>query len=219
MYNLGEQFRIDYEKAISDQNGIIKGKKYRITILTERLVRFEYSESGKFEDRPTELVLNRSFKTPKFEIKQDDMFIELATPYLKFSYVKEKKLETDRMWYYGHPEAKKYNGPFTILANKNNNNPLSRNGLYSIDGFATIDDSTTKVFESTGNLIERENKEIDIYLFAYGHDYEKALQDYFVLTGYPPLIPRYALGNWWNKNVSYTDLSLKELLETFEVEE
>ncbi len=234
MYSLGEHFNIDYKKAISDNNGIIKGEKYRITILTERLIRLEYSDNGKFEDRPTELVLNRLFKVPKFEIKQDEYYIELSTSYFKLSYVKNrpfkggminrgsnlkvKVIETDRTWYYGHPEAKKYNGPFVILANKKNNNVLYRDGLYSIDGFATLDDSESKVFEPTGTLKDKENKQIDIYLFAYGKDFDSAIKDYFELTGYPALIPRYALGNWWSKNDKYDDYSLKELLTNFEKE-
>ena len=43
---------------------MIIGNKYRITILTERLVRFEYNEAGSFEDRPTEFVKNRKFQKP-----------------------------------------------------------------------------------------------------------------------------------------------------------
>lgn len=235
MYNLGEQFNIDYQKALSDSNGIIKGEKYRITVMTERLLRLEYSENGKFEDRPTELALNRLFKVPKFEIKQDEYYIELATSYFKLSYVKNKNfkdgainrgsnlkvkvIETDKTWYYGHPEAKKYNGSFVILPNKKNNNVLYRDGLYSIDGFATIDDSNSQVFLPTGTLKTKEERQIDIYLFAYGKDFDSAIKDYFELTGYPALIPRYALGNWWSKNDDYNDYSLKELLSNFEREE
>lgn len=235
MYNLGDQFKVNYERCIADKNGVIQGEKYRITLLTERLIRLEYNEEGIFEDRPTQLVVNRMFNVPKFDIKQDDYYIELTTDYFKLLYAKNrpfkgslinkksnlrvKVLKTDKTWYYTHPEAKRYNGPFTILANKKNNNPLYRNGLYSIDGFATIDDSNSKVFEPTGALKARDKKSVDVYLFAYGKDYKEALKDYFELTGYPALIPRYALGNWWNKNTNYNDASLKELLTNFEQED
>ena len=51
----------------------------------------------------------------------------------------------------------------------------------------------------------------------YGTDYERCLKDYFTLTGYPPLIPRYALGNWWSKNVKYNDETLKALIDSFKL--
>ena len=56
MYNLGEQFTFDYNKALADKANIIQGENYSFTILSERLIRLEYSKDGLFEDRPTELV-------------------------------------------------------------------------------------------------------------------------------------------------------------------
>ena len=43
---------------------VVKGEKYRITVLTEGLLRLEYSESGKFVDEATQTVWNRDFETP-----------------------------------------------------------------------------------------------------------------------------------------------------------
>ena len=38
---------------------VVAGDKYRFTVLTDRLIRMEYSESGVFEDRATQTVINR----------------------------------------------------------------------------------------------------------------------------------------------------------------
>ena len=46
MYPLGKQFEIDGSKAKSDEKCTYKGNHYRITVLSERLVRLEYSPSG-----------------------------------------------------------------------------------------------------------------------------------------------------------------------------
>ena len=43
-----------------------------------------------------------------------------------------------------------------------------------------------------------------------------ALKDYYMMTGYPALIPRYALGNWWSRNITYDDESTHELIRSFE---
>ena len=40
---------------------IVVGDKYRITHLTEGLLRLEYSEDGVFEDRATQMVFFRDF--------------------------------------------------------------------------------------------------------------------------------------------------------------
>ena len=46
-------FKPDYTSVISQPQCIFKGQKYRITILSDVLVRLEYSDTGYFEDRPT----------------------------------------------------------------------------------------------------------------------------------------------------------------------
>ena len=40
---------------------VIQGENYRISVLTESLVRLEYSEDGVFEDGQTQVVQNRDF--------------------------------------------------------------------------------------------------------------------------------------------------------------
>ena len=89
MYPLGKQFEIDVSKAKSDDKCIYKGKHYRITILSERLVRLEYSPSGAFVDAPSQFALNRSFTFPEYQTKQDAKFLEITTKYFKLTYVKE----------------------------------------------------------------------------------------------------------------------------------
>ena len=70
-------------------------------------------------------------------------------------------------------------------------------------------------FNSLNILGKRETKNIDTYVFLYGKDFATCLRDYFALTGYPALLPRYALGTWWSKNAAYDDLSLKKLVDEF----
>ena len=87
MYNLGEQFKVG-KNSFPNPKAVIKGEKYRITILTERLVRLEYNENGIFEDRATEVVFNRRFDVPKFEMFEDATTLTISTEYFKFSTVK-----------------------------------------------------------------------------------------------------------------------------------
>lgn len=230
MYPLGDNFKLKVNPIANPKN-IIKGNKYRITILTERLIRFEYNESGVFEDLPTEFAWNRNFSDVNYNVRQDSRFLEVTTPYFKISYTKEKGfkgnkfspdsnlkvevLNSNAVWYYGHPEAKNYGAPSSEIDSSSSKIRFSKS-LYSLDGFASFDDSHSKVIEEDGTIRERKEKELDIYVFAYLKDFSKALKDYFYLTGYPALIPRYALGNWWSRDLPYDDKSLKKLLDTFE---
>jgi len=229
MYDLGSEFKIDLNKAKANPECVFKGKKYRITVLTERLVRLEYSENGFFVDEPTQRVLYRNLPKPNFISKETDDTLTIVTKYFELVYKKEKKfksnsltpmvnlkislLNTDRVWYYGHPEARNYDSISHKLTDKK-----KLKGLYSLDGFATIDDSSTNIFKENGSLKKRENKSIDIYVFLYNKDFYFCLNDYFAITGNPPLIPRIALGNWWCKNDFYDDEQIYKLVNKFESE-
>ena len=233
MYNLGEHFNMNLDRSKSNKKCIFKGEKYRITILSERLVRLEYNIEGNFVDEPSELVWYRDFEKPNFLVKEDANYLIIKTKYFRLTYVKEKPfqgsklntmanlkvelLNTDKIWYYGHPEVRNYSAPNFSL--DDNNKHAFTKGLYSSDGFVTIDDSDTKIFNALGNLEDRKSKGVDLYLFMYLKDFADCLKDYYALTGYPSLIPRYALGNWWSRNIPYDDLGVKNLILEFERQE
>lgn len=228
MYPLGDQFKLK-TNPITDSKNIIKGEKFRISILSERLVRFEYNENGEFEDLPTEFAWNRNFSDVNVDVKQDSRYLEITTTFFKINYTKEKPfkgssisptsnlrveiLNSNNVWYYGHPEIKNFGAPAKDLTLDGKIKFVK--GLYSPDGFASFDDSNSNVIEADGTVRPRENKEIDIYLFVYLKDYFAGLKDYYYLTGAPALIPRYALGNWWSRDLEYNDVTLKNLVDQF----
>lgn len=43
---------------------VLQGKHWRIDILTESLIRLEWSDSGKFEDRLTQMAVNHATLEP-----------------------------------------------------------------------------------------------------------------------------------------------------------
>ena len=230
MYFLGNHFKRDIKQAISNPNNIIKGQYYRITILSDSLYRFEYNPKGIFEDRPTLLAWFRNTAPVQFKKVEVNNKIKIITKYAKISYIKEKKflgtkinpsvnlkvelLNSKRIWYYKHPEIRNLGGPSLEMQNKDGKLQFGKS-LFSLDGFVSIDDSKNQVIDENGCLNERDNEEIDVYLFVYGNDFKLGLKDYYNLTGYPTLIPRYALGNWWIKNETYTQNQIINLVEKF----
>ena len=89
MASLEKHFQINPENLISDSKMIFKGVNYRITVLSERLIRFEYSLDGKFYDGATEIVHNRNFNIPKIKVEQDEKFLVITTKYFMMQYAKE----------------------------------------------------------------------------------------------------------------------------------
>ena len=81
MYPLGKQFEVDYTRSKSNRKNIIQGKFFRISVITERVVRLEYSPSGQFVDRPTQLVLRRDAGPTDFSVRQDTNIMEVVTRY------------------------------------------------------------------------------------------------------------------------------------------
>ena len=91
MAKLDTCFIPDFSKSISNEQVVFRGTNYRISVLSERLIRMEYSVDGHFSDNLTTLVANRNFKVPMFKVQQDDKYIVITTNYFTFQYLKNKK--------------------------------------------------------------------------------------------------------------------------------
>ena len=225
-----EGFVPDKSKSQSNSAAVFKGENYRITVLSERLVRLEYSVNGNFNDNLTTLVKNRNFSVPNFKVEQDSKYIVISTKYFMLQYLKNKPflgpkfapdsnlkinlLNTDKMWFYGHVEARNFYGGAISLDNYQGKVSLDK-GLYSTDGFVSLDDSGNMEIDDDGFLKEPDPNKVDIYVFMYKRDFGLCLKDYYTLTGYPYMPPRYAFGVWWNREKIYNFLDTKELVNSF----
>lgn len=228
MANVSNYYIESRDKLISDKESYIIGNKYRFTVLSPRLIRLEYSADGIFEDRPTALVINRSFPKVNYSITESETLIQIATEVFTLTYVKDKELKSSTLssnikavinntkieWQLNNPEAKNLRSiNFSIDSIKDK--IILDKGLYSLDGFCIIDDSSNPVLDENDSFIQRKPGVKDLYLFMYNKDFEGCLSDYFTLTGYPSLIPRYALGAWWYKNDKYTTDDINNLITRF----
>ena len=163
MAGLQEHFKFDYKSILPLTNNIIRGNKFRITVLSELLIRLEYSESGLFEDRPTELVQQRNFPEVKFERKEDSNFLTIETSYFQLTYRKEAPFagpkmspdqnlrinlkNTDKFWYFNHPEVRNFGGTAFSLDGADGNVKWKVYGEYCQCGFWARDISVGKCYE------------------------------------------------------------------------
>lgn len=91
------------------------------------------------------------------------------------------------------------------------------NGILSRDGWAIVDESKRPLFtrddSSWGSWVDErpEGDRLDLYIFAYGHDYTAALADFSKVAGKVPMPPKYAFGYWWSRYWAYTDEEMLEI--------
>ena len=227
MANVSNYYIESRTKLISNKESCIIGNKYRITILTPRLARLEYTPSGKFIDDPTALVINRTFPKTPYGITESETLIQIDTGIFTITYVKDKDFKAGNLgsnlkavinnttieWQMNSPQVKNLRGiNYSIDSIKDK--IILDTGLYSLDGYAVVKDNTPVLTEND-IFTPREEGSKDIYLFMYNKDFDGCLNDYFTLTGYPNLIPRYALGAWWYKNDNYTSKDIISLVDRF----
>lgn len=214
---------------LHNAGSIVQGKNYRFTVLTPQMIRLEYSDEGLFEDRATQTVINRDFNVPEFKVIDEEDNLEIITDCVHLIYDKKKFSKNGliikvrgntsafhSIWHYGE-EIDDLKGTARTLDGANGKIPLER-GLISKNGFSIIDDSNSLVLTEDGWVAPREKDVIDIYFLGYGRNYINCLKDFYKLCGNTPLLPRYALGNWWSRYYKYTENEYKELIERFEKE-
>jgi hypothetical protein len=71
---------------VAPKQSILQGEHYRITILTDGLIRFEWSNDGEFEDRASTFATNRDVPAVGFEKVVDDDGIQVLTSRFHLSY-------------------------------------------------------------------------------------------------------------------------------------
>lgn len=193
---------------------VYQEKDLRISLITSRLLR---TEKGSFCDLPTQIVQNRDFSNPKYTILSDKKRVNIQTEDVLFS-VRKSDGKVTYAHFDSNVDTKKLGkcplpGTTRTLDTVNGKTKLE-NGITSRNGTAVIDDSKSLAITSEGNLLPRQ-KCSDRYWFAYGHDYLAELRDFFALTGRVPLIPKYALGNWWSRYRAYTQEEYRALMNEF----
>ena len=61
MSTLGNHFLPNMNNRMTNPKAVFKGKNYRISIISDMILRLEYDETGVFNDYLTENIQNRSF--------------------------------------------------------------------------------------------------------------------------------------------------------------
>ena len=217
-------------------DAVLQGEHWRIGILTDALVRFEWSDSGRFVDEPTQMALVRDFgAVPEFIVVERDGWLDIDTASLHITYNQRRfskeglsvtvkhVTSIENTWYYSEAQRHNLGGTYRTLDEADGRVALDP-GVNGRDGWAVIDDSGSNVIrKAAGNpfgtwIAPKDEPSEDFYFFGYGLRYREAVKALYQLTGPTPLLPRFALGNWWSRYHRYTEAEYRELVERFEAE-
>ncbi len=209
--------------------------KVRISVITERIIRVERSERGSFEERPSQKIMCRQFQEPFFtsEVTEDHkclvttgsalFWVDLGDLSVKVK-LTDGSNDTDQLPWIDSEKVHYIGGTFRTLDNglgdrilygENKGKIELKDSVFSEEGVAVIDDSASYLLNEDGSLSAREEGTKDFYILAFGKDFLGGLNEFYHLTGFTPLLPKYALGNWWSRYYAYRQDEYIELMDKF----
>ena len=223
---------------VASAENMVFWRDYRITVLTDRLFRVEKSMQQHIErqmeqplktqhifcDQATQSVWYRNLPKVEFQTDVSETTVQVVTKHVTIvtaenlddSYViwngKKIPLNNDGNLLGTYRTLDECDGD---LSAPHNRTIQLGTGVVSKSGVAVLDDSASLILVEDGTLQRRNREEKDLYVFAYGHDYREALKAFYQITGCTPLIPRFALGNWWSRYHAYTEKEYIHLMDSF----
>jgi alpha-glucosidase (family GH31 glycosyl hydrolase) len=208
----------------------------RFTVLTPEIIRLEWEENGRFEDRASLIFINRNLSVPAFSVKRMKGGLIITTAALKLTYKAnaqkfnndnlsiEYKLNNQKLLWNPSVEnkgnlggtARTLDAYIGDIRSWHNTKLDLGHGVASRDGWSVIKDSTGLYLDDNKEMNWVDNTQSksyqDWYFFGYGHNYKKAIYDYTQLAGKIPMPPRYVFGYWWSRWWTYSDSEIRDLV-------
>ncbi len=221
-----------HSQPLADPDAMIHAGPARFTLLTSRLIRMEYaptesSQQPVFEDHASQAFWQRRQPVPPHTVRQAGGWVEITTDYLHLRYQEGRPFSPQTLsielnglettWHYGDANRGNLGGTARTLDKADGPVPLEP-GLVSRQGWVLVDDSLGLVFGPDGWLTPRQTPpgSLDLYFFGYGADYQACLADFCRVSGPVPVLPRWALGNWWSRYWEYSQQELHDLMLAFQ---
>ena len=141
-------------------DAIVSAGKARFTVLTPEMIRIQYSDRARFEDRATFAIVNRRLPVPAFTTTEKDGWLTITTDALTLKYKKGGVIDGRHpssdvltvtltlngrqvIWYPGKDDAMNLKGTTRTLDGQigDNKRQEMENGLLSRAGWSIIDES------------------------------------------------------------------------------
>ena len=148
------------DDPVADPAAVVTSGRARFTVLTNRMIRIQYSATSRFEDRATFAVVNRRLPVPQFTTHESDGYLYIETDALTLRYKIGSTISAvlkspnnlcitmplngrTVTWYPGKEDALNLKGTKRTLdtASGDNQRPDLEDGILSRAGWALIDES------------------------------------------------------------------------------
>lgn len=208
----------------ANEKNVILWQDYRITVLGEKLFRIEKSAEKIFRNAATLAVWFRDMPPQNFtaEVGADALTIKTASVTL----IVKQNREDCRIIVDGEEKpvdnSGNLMGTYRTLDGFDGDTDVYHGGkiqlgygVCSKSGVAVYDDSKSESLAASGEIKKEYANGSDEYVFAFSKDYRGAVKALYAICGGVPLVPRFALGNWWSRYREYTDEEYLTVLHRF----
>lgn len=222
----------------ANTRAVVQSGNARFTVLTNRVLRLEYSNDKTFTDQASLTIVNRYLPVPAFTTEQNNGWLIIKTDYCTLHYRENSGAFTARNLFIEYTDTQHsftwkpgtkdpYNLKGTTRTLDGCSGTFSYNGIKKIEledgilsrsGWYLLDDSKRPLFDNTDwQWVEaRSGSKQDFYFFGYGSNYKAALYDFTLTAGKISLPPKFAFGVWYSRYWSYTDKELKDIVNAYE---
>ena len=167
------------QNPMASEKAVVTDGNARFTVLTDRMIRMEWSEDGKFEDRASLGIINRNLDVPQYKVSKSGGKMVIRTSAVTLTYSGNGKFTSENLnvsfkmngktivWKPGTEATGNLKGTVRTLdridgrTEKNTlhfynrkkvyeDKPLE-DGILSRDGWAIIDESDRQVMEKNGS--------------------------------------------------------------------
>ena len=208
-----------------DKKGTVLYGPVRFTVITEGLIRCQISQDGTFCDLATVFAVNRTYDGCPYQVQAEENSITVSTDMMQLTYVRDDSgkfspenlfgILNGKPWKYGDENLENLGGTLSTLDGVEGFVETEK-GLLSKDGWFVLDDSANLVVEDGWIKTGYRKNETDLYIFAYGMDYKKALRTLFYVSGKPALPRKYVFGSWYSRWWPYTDEDITGIVDGYD---
>lgn len=237
------QFELfQYNPVASSKATVINGNA-RFTVLTDRVIRLEYTNTTSFVDAATLAFVNRATPDVSFTSNVVGNTLQIQTKYLSLSYFVGQpfsktslnitvKSASSPVYHFGDVDYGNLLGTIKSL-DELGVTPLNCTlnagirvhdeslhcqwGLISRFGWTTVDDSDNYLIDPNSQWWSVPNPNVvDLYFFGHGSDYRGAIADYVLLGGKVAMPPRHAIGVMWSRWYNMNDLDVWGIVDDYQ---
>lgn len=224
---------------VANPAAVVHSGKARFTVLTDRVIRMEYSNDGNFVDQASLTFVIRNLPVPVYQKSEEGGWLIIKTKFCTLRYrpgsgpftaenlsIKYNDSKHSFTWKPGMKDKKNLKGTARTLDgvigtySTNDSTKLKLgDGILSRSGWALIDDSERPLFDNSDWpwVQPRDSAELqDLYFFGYGSNYKAALYDYTQVAGRISLPPLFAFGIWYSRYWAYTEAQFKEIVADYQ---